>query len=165
MPGDKLNGTVEADETYVGGVKRRDGRRYTGNKTAVVSLVERRVRSQVVDKVTGDALGTLLKQHVAETAHLNTDEAPVYRKPGDAFASHDVVNHRREEYARRTFRVASPQPTQRKASSATPSGRWTEHIVENSARSICRFTSPNWTTNTTGGNRWRAYGDCDSEDR
>jgi transposase-like protein len=102
MPTDKLEGTVEADETYIGGVKRGMGRRYTGNKTAVVSLVERggRVRSQVVQKVNGDVLGRLLKQHVAETAHLNTDEAPVYKKPGKAFASHDVVNHSQEEYAR-----------------------------------------------------------------
>src|SRR5579872_4775436 len=30
---DKLKGTVEADETYVGGVKHGMGRRYTGNKT------------------------------------------------------------------------------------------------------------------------------------
>jgi hypothetical protein len=103
MPTEKLDGTVEADETYIGGVKRGMGRRYTGNKTAVVSLVERggRVRSQVVQKVTGDVLGRLLKQRVAESAHLNTDEAPIYKKPGKSFASHDVVNHSQEEYARR----------------------------------------------------------------
>jgi transposase-like protein len=103
VPADKLDGTVEADETYVGGKKRGMGRRYTGNKTAVVSLVERggRVRSQVAHKVTGDALGQLLKQHVAETAHLNTDESPLYKKVGKAFASHDTVNHGAEEYARR----------------------------------------------------------------
>ena len=102
MPTEKLDGIVEADETYIGGVKRGMGRRYTGNKTAVVSLVERggRVRSQVVQKVSGDVLGRLLKQHVAESAHLNTDEAPVYKKPGKAFASHDVVNHSQEEYVR-----------------------------------------------------------------
>lgn len=103
IPGDKLDGIVEADQTYVGGVKRGMGRRYTGNKTAVVSLVERggRVRSQVVQKVIGDVLGRLLKQHVAESAHLNTDEVPVYKKPGKDFASHDVVNHSAEEYVRR----------------------------------------------------------------
>ena len=68
MPTDKLDGTVEADETYVGGKKRGMGRAYKGNKTAVVSLVERggRMHSQVTPKVTGDALGQLLKQHVAE---------------------------------------------------------------------------------------------------
>ena len=100
---DKLEGTVEADGTYIGGTKRGMGRRYTGNKTAVVSLVERggRVRSRVTPKVTGDALGRLLKQHVAETAHLNTDESPLYTKPGKKFASHDTVNHGEEEYARR----------------------------------------------------------------
>jgi len=103
MPTDRLVGTVEADETYIGGVKRGMGRRYTGNKTAVVSLVERggRVRSQVVHKVTGDALGQLLKRHVAESAHLNTDESPLYKKSGKTFASHDTVNHSEEEYARR----------------------------------------------------------------
>lgn len=103
FPTDQLDGTVEADETYVGGKKRGMGRRYVGNKTAVVSLVERggRVRSQVVHKVTGDALGQLLKQHVRKSAHLNTDESPLYKKPGKSFASHDTVNHSEEEYARR----------------------------------------------------------------
>ena len=111
MPTDKLDGTVEADETYVGGKKSGMGRAYKGNKTAVVSLVERggRVRSQVAPKVTGDALGQLLKQHVAETAHLNTDESHLYREAGKSFASHDTVNHSQEEYARRdaTGRLAS----------------------------------------------------------
>ncbi len=101
-PNDKLNGIVEADETYIGGKKRGMGRRYVGNKTVVVSLVERggRVHSQIVHKVTGDALGRLLKQHVAKSAHLNTDESPLYKRTGRAFASHDTVNHSEEEYAR-----------------------------------------------------------------
>lgn len=102
MPADKLDGTVEADETYVGGKKRGMGRRYTGNKTVVVSLVERggRVRSQVTKKVTSGVLDKLLKQHVSETARLNTDESPLYTKPGKKFRSHDTVNHGEEEYAR-----------------------------------------------------------------
>jgi len=100
---EKLTGTVEADETYIGGVKRGMGRRYVGNKTAVMSMVQRGgdVRSQVVNKVTGAMLGRLLKQHVAESAHLNTDESPLYKKAGKAFASHDTVNHSEEEYVRR----------------------------------------------------------------
>ena len=73
-----------------------------GNKAAVVSLVERggRVRSTVVEKVTGPVLDRLLKAHIHQSAHLNTDEAPVYRKTGKAFSSHDTVNHSREEYSR-----------------------------------------------------------------
>lgn len=101
-PTSKLSGIVEADETYVGGRARGKGRAYVGNKTAVVSLVERegRVRSMVVEKVTGKALDALLKAHVVTSAHLNTDESGVYTEPGKSFASHDTVNHSDEEYAR-----------------------------------------------------------------
>src|SRR4030067_420783 len=54
-PDDLLSGTVEADETYIGGKKRGMGRRYIGNKTAVVSLVAQdgRVRSNVVARGIG----------------------------------------------------------------------------------------------------------------
>jgi transposase-like protein len=99
----KLKGTVEADETYIGGVKHGMGRRFVGNKTAVMSMVERggNVRSHVVNKLTGEMLGGLLKKHVAESAHLNTDESPLYTKTGKIFASHDMVNHSQEEYVRR----------------------------------------------------------------
>ncbi|HEY5065840.1 MAG TPA: IS1595 family transposase [Xanthobacteraceae bacterium] len=98
----QLSGTVEADETYIGGVKCGMGRRYVGNKTAVMSIVERGgdVRSQVVNKVTGAVLGELLKKHVAKSAHLNTDESPLYNKAGTHFESHDTVNHSQGEYAR-----------------------------------------------------------------
>ena len=101
--GGKLSGTVEADETYIGGRRRGMGRAYKGNKTAVVSLIERggRVRSTVVEKVTGEALDRLLKEHVHRSAHLNTDEAPVYAKIGQDFASHDTVNHSAKEYSHR----------------------------------------------------------------
>ena len=58
------------------------------------------VRSHVVNKVTGAMLGRLLKEHVAESAHLSTDESPLYTKSGMAFASHDIVNHSEDEYVR-----------------------------------------------------------------
>ena len=99
-PEDQLSGTVEADETYIGGKKSGRGRGYVGNKTAVVSLVERdgRVRSQVVEHVSGKEITALLRANVSSGAHLNTDESPLYKKAGKEFASHDVVNHSREEY-------------------------------------------------------------------
>src|ERR1700722_5947295 len=51
--GEKLSGTVEGDETWIGGKRRGKGRGFVGNKTPVVSLIERggRVRSTVVEKV------------------------------------------------------------------------------------------------------------------
>ena len=100
---DQLTGTVETDETWVGGRARGRGRAYTGNKTAIVALVERggRVRSTVFDKVSGRSITRLLRQHVAASAHLNTDESGLYDKAGKHFASHVRVNHSAEEYVRR----------------------------------------------------------------
>jgi transposase-like protein len=102
FPGDMLGGTVEADETYIGGKVRGKGRAYKKNKFPVVSLIERGgdVRSHVVDTVTGKAITQLLRDNVADTAHLNTDESPIYEAAGKGFAAHDTVNHRDEEYAR-----------------------------------------------------------------
>lgn len=102
-PADLLTGEIEADETYIGGRRRGRGRAYKGNKTPVVSLIERggRVRSQVVDTVTGAEITKVLRRHVAKDARLHTDESPAYLKIGREFASHDTVNHHREEYARR----------------------------------------------------------------
>jgi transposase-like protein len=98
----KLQGIVEVDETYLGGKMRGRGRGYVGNKTPIVSLIERggRVRSHVVDHVTGEAITKLLKEHVNEEAHLHTDESPLYTKVGQNFSSHETVNHSIEEYAR-----------------------------------------------------------------
>jgi len=100
-PAALVGGEVEADETYIGGRAKGKGRGYTGNKIAVVSLVERGgdVRSTVVaERVTGKTINTLLRRHVAEEAHLNTDESPLYNKSGERFASHSRVNHSAEEY-------------------------------------------------------------------
>jgi len=100
----KLFGTVEADETYIGGKVSGRGRRYVGNKTAVVSLVEHggRVRTSVMGsaKIAGKELGRLLRNNIAESSHLNTDESKLYTKLGKGFASHDTVNHSAEEYSR-----------------------------------------------------------------
>jgi hypothetical protein len=103
-PQGKLDGEVEADETYIGGKARGKGRGYVGNKVAVVSIVERggRVRSKVMPEghVNGATVGAMLKEHVEPTAHLNTDESPLYTEPGKRFASHETVCHKEEEYAR-----------------------------------------------------------------
>lgn len=105
-PGDPLTGVVEADETYVGGKRRGKGRGYTGNKIAVVSLVQRGgdVRSTVEGRVTGKTVDKLLQRHVSPDAHLNTDESPLYKKAGQRYASHATVNHSADEYAYYDYR-------------------------------------------------------------
>ena len=118
---------MEADETYAGGKARGRGRGYVKNKMAVVSLVERDgdVRSHVVDYVSGESIGKLLKANVDLSANLNTDQSSVYTAVGQEFASHDVVNHSIEEYSR------DDAETGRKATTNTAEG-----FFGNSKRSI-----------------------------
>jgi transposase-like protein len=98
----KLSGTVEVDETYVGGKKKGMGRRYVGNKTPLVAMVERRgkVRSMVMEKVDSANIKAMLKEHVQTSANLVTDESKPYPTAARDFASHQTVNHSIQEYAR-----------------------------------------------------------------
>lgn len=105
--GPKLGGlgrVVESDETWIGGRKRGMGRAYTGNKTAVVSTVERggRVRSRAVTTVTAANLESVLRSHVHENTRIYTDERPGYTPVGCAFRAHETVKHSAGEYVRRT---------------------------------------------------------------
>jgi transposase-like protein len=114
----QLTGTVEVDETYVGGKVRRSNKKQykpldpsqphkqmqTGRgaeKTPVLSLVERggEVRSFRIANVTGETLGSAIRHHVAREAHLRTDSFPSYTRVGWEYASHEVVNHL-DEYVR-----------------------------------------------------------------
>jgi transposase-like protein len=99
----KMQGTIEVDETYVGGKNRRIGSK-TGleNKTPVVSLVQRNgeVRSFVVETVFSATLKKVLSENMSKKAKLMTDELRGYKKVGKEFASHEVVNHSKYEYVR-----------------------------------------------------------------
>lgn len=98
----KLSGTVEVDETYVGGKTRGHGRHFMGNKTPVVSLVERggQKRSFVMKRVTGKNLKEALTQNVEPSATVMTDDFRGYRKAAKGFAKHESVNHSAGEYVR-----------------------------------------------------------------
>jgi transposase-like protein len=99
---DKLSGTVEVDETYVGGKTRGMGTRYVGNKVPVVALVERdgRVRSRIVEPVNTSTLKALLREHVSPSATIMTDSFRPYTRAARGFAAHKSVNHMAHEYVR-----------------------------------------------------------------
>jgi transposase-like protein len=64
---EKLSGTIEADETYVGGKNIGKGwARKMDNKTPVVALVQRGsdVRAQVMDRTTGHNLKKMIRENV-----------------------------------------------------------------------------------------------------
>jgi hypothetical protein len=101
----KLKGTVEVDETYVGG--REKGRRGMpgpdSKKTPVLALVERggNVRSFPLERATLTNIKPILEQHVDKQSHLVTDESAVYYMMKPAFSKHSTVNHGKKEYVRR----------------------------------------------------------------
>jgi transposase-like protein len=104
-----LKGTVEVDETYVGGKPRKG----TGNtrmgrgtkKVPVVALVERggKVRAWPIENVMAATLKGAVRDHVERSATIMTDEYGSYRGLSKEFASHQMVSHSRGEYARRRF--------------------------------------------------------------
>jgi transposase-like protein len=109
---DKLQGTVEVDETYIGGSEKgmhgKPG--FTSKKATVVSMVERslvpgkkgRVRSTVMHRVTADNLRDTLRAGIAQEAILNTDESSMYWGIGQWWKGHESVNHTRKEYVKTT---------------------------------------------------------------
>ena len=99
----KLSGTLEVDETYVGGKVRGQGcKAGWDNKTPVVSLVERggKKRSFVMPKVTAKNLRAAVMDHVEAGAHIHTDEHKGYKNLKDGF-KHGSVNHSAGQYVRR----------------------------------------------------------------
>ena len=98
-----LAGTVEADEAYIGGRRRGRGRGYRGNKTAILTVVERggNAHTHVVpeSEIDGQIVADMLKEHVPTMAILNTDESSLYTDSGYKY-THETICHRNEEYAR-----------------------------------------------------------------
>ena len=96
----KLTGTVEVDETFVGGVG--DTRTKNVRHTPVVVLVEREgaARVKVIASVTQHNLGKCLHECVDKSAVVNTDEHPGYKNPLKQWKAHHAVNHSKVEYHR-----------------------------------------------------------------
>ena len=100
-----LKGVVEMDETYVGGKapgSKKRGRSHGGNKTCVVSLVERggNARSLVVDRVTAENLHGAIDEHVIEGSIVVTDDYSGYRKIPPVY-DHKPIKHSAKKYVRR----------------------------------------------------------------
>lgn len=98
----QLSGVIEMDETYVGGKSTQAKGQHGGNKTCVVSLVERggNARSMVMDRVTAQNLTKAIREHVEVGSTVCTDDFFGYRSIPKIF-THRAVKHSAMEYARK----------------------------------------------------------------
>ena len=102
----KLAGTVEVDETYVGGKPRYKGISKRGrgtNKTPVFAAVERNgnVRRRVLANITSKRLRSTMREMIDTQARIITDELPVYDSICSQYkGGHETVCHSTGEYVR-----------------------------------------------------------------
>lgn len=101
---EKLSGTIEADETYIGGdaqnmhLKERKLRvKKAGSpahKTAVLGMVQRRgkVRAKVVQSRDAETIREFVTSNVEHEAEIHTDEWRGYTNLRDLY-THEVINH------------------------------------------------------------------------
>ena len=98
-----LSGTVEVDETYVGG-KTRGLQGDHKTKATVVSLVERggKVRSiHHKGMVTGKNLKQIVRENVTTDSHIMTDDFGGYHGLKKEFRRHSTIRHKWRVYARK----------------------------------------------------------------
>jgi transposase-like protein len=100
---EKLQGTVEADETFVGGKAANmhkskhaaaPSRRGTSGKTIVMGLLERhgKVVTKVIPNTKRRTVQSEVRQHVAQGAEVFTDALPSYDGLSAEYV-HEVIDH------------------------------------------------------------------------
>lgn len=100
--GSLFGGTVEGDETYVGGKRRGKRGRGAAGKTPVFGLIERpgRVRAMVVPNTKGATLLPIIQSSVKRGSTMMTDEYLSYSRVKKLGYKHQTVHHAAKEYVR-----------------------------------------------------------------
>lgn len=97
------NKTVEADETFISHMRGRPkNTKGTGDKRKVLTLIERRgkARSFHIEDLAVSTVVPIVRKNIARESAFMTDEARRYKRVGGEFASHESVDHSKDEYVR-----------------------------------------------------------------
>jgi transposase-like protein len=95
--------TIESDEAFVGGFKKKRLSGKVAPKKKIVTLVERdsgRARSFHITHVNFDIVRNALVTNVDRSSHLRTDDARFYNTIGREFTSHQTTLHSNREFSR-----------------------------------------------------------------
>lgn len=98
-----LTGTIEVDETYVGGKHRHGTRgRYVANKVMVLGALERggEIRMARGPRGDRDTLHAFIRSVAPNPKRIMTDEWASYKGISDADTTHETVSHGKGEYVR-----------------------------------------------------------------
>jgi len=97
-----LSGVVEADETYIGGIRKGKRGRGAKNKTAVFGMVQRKgaVRAEVVDSIKIKTIQPIIDRQVTKGSSIVTDEFNVYNQVKKSGYEHYTIQHGIGEYVR-----------------------------------------------------------------
>ena len=102
-----LSGTIEVDETYVGG--KRKGKRGRGaeGKTVVFGMMERngKVMTKIVPNAKTRTLQPIILNNVQAGSEIQSDEWFAYRGLDKKGYTHETVEHGAGEYARNGIHV------------------------------------------------------------
>jgi len=99
---DGLSGTVEADETYIGGKRKGKRGRGAAGKTVVFGMLERDgdVMTKIIPNASRKVLQGHIKQNVVKGSEMQTDEWTGYRGLNKQGFTHKTIEHGCGEYAR-----------------------------------------------------------------
>ncbi len=105
VDGDRpLSGTVEVDETLIGGGQKGvgPGNRVTGNKAIVFGMIERggQIMTKVVASTKRESLFPIIDANIVKGSTIYSDEYATYRVLPWRGYKHETVNHAAKEYAR-----------------------------------------------------------------
>lgn len=90
-----VGGTVEIDQTYIGGRRSGKGRGYRGNKATVLGMVQRKrgVKATKVDSVRATEIMPMIREHVLPTATVYTDEGTEFQGLRKRGYQHRRIHH------------------------------------------------------------------------